>query len=218
MGVETETAVRRLRVRTGVSDLARRVQPDQPVADARRRRGLPRVPRRREGAVRDHLGQVVGGGQIVEFELAGGPRGGQVGVPPDHRDDLAEALFLVIGLVPQPHRDRLVPGGGVAIPNRVALAPDPALGVGDVQMGHLRPADDLADLVVLVRGRRGRRPDLGDAEERPGLAGRSADRHPEQQVGEGQVGQQLPIAGQPVQVVDVGGAEGGVFLDQITQR
>ena len=28
---------------------------------------------------------------------------------------------------------------------------------------------------------------------------------------------QLPVAGEPVQVVDVGGAEGGVLLDEIAQ-
>ena len=36
----------------------------------------------------------------------------------------------------------------------------------------------------------------------------AVDRHPEQQVGEGQVGEQLPVAGEPVQVVDVGWTEG----------
>ena len=43
--------------------------------------------------------------------------------------------------------------GRVAVPDRVALPPDPALRVGDRQVGHLGPADDPADLVVLVRGR-----------------------------------------------------------------
>ena len=78
------------------------------------------------------------------------------------------------------------------------------------------PADDPPDLVVLVRGRRGGRAHLGDAEERRRC--RRADRHPQQQVGEGQVGEQLPVAGEPVQVVDVGGTEAGVLLDEVAQR
>ena len=45
-------------------------------------------------------------------------------------------------------------------------------------------------------------------------AARPDPRHPEQQVGEGQVGDQLPVAGEPVQVVDVGRAEAGVLLDR----
>ena len=90
--------------------------------------------------------------------------------------------------------------------------------VRDVQVRHLGTADDPADLVVLVRGRRGGRAHLGDAEERPRLPVRRAYRHPEQQVGEGQVGQQLPVAGEPVQVVDVGRAEAGVLLGEIAQR
>ena len=70
----------------GVGDLAAGVQPDQPVADPGRAGRLARVPGRREGAVGHHLGQVVGGGQVVQLQLAGGTRGGQVGVPADHRD------------------------------------------------------------------------------------------------------------------------------------
>ena len=52
-----------------------------------------------------------------------------------------------------------------------------------------------------------------DTEARP----RRPDRHPEQQVGERQVGEQLPVAGQPVQVVDVGRPEPGVLFDEIAQ-
>ncbi len=44
------------------------------------------MPARRERTVGDHLGQVVGRGQVVQLELARRPRGGQVGVPADHRD------------------------------------------------------------------------------------------------------------------------------------
>ena len=46
----------------------------------------------------------------------------------------------------------------------------------------------------------------------------SGHRHPQQQVGEGQVGEQLPVAGEPVQLIDVGRGQSGVLLDEITQR
>ena len=210
VGGVAQSAVRGLRVRAGVGDLAAGVEPDQAVADPGRGGGLARMPGRREGAVRDHLRQVVGGGQVVEFQLAGGARGGEVGVPPHHGDHLTG---LPLG-GPQPDRDRLVPGRHVAVPDRVALPPDPALGVRDAQVGHLRPADDAPHLVVLVGGGCGGRPDLGDAEERAV----GVDRHPEQQVSEGQIGEQLPVAGDPVEVVDVGRTEVGVLLGEVAQR
>ena len=47
VGREAEPTERGLGVRTRVRDLAARVEPHQPVADPRRRGGLPRVPRRR---------------------------------------------------------------------------------------------------------------------------------------------------------------------------
>jgi hypothetical protein len=83
-----------------------------------------------------------------------------------------------------------------------------------VQVRHLRTAGHLAHLVVLVRGRSRGRAHLGHAHEL--VAG--TDRYPQQQVGEGQVGDELPLAGEPVQVLDVGGGEGGVLLNEIAQR
>jgi hypothetical protein len=117
-----------------------------------------------------------------------------------------------------PSGNGLVPGRGVAVPDRVALAPDPLLGEGDVEVSHLGTAHDLADLVVLVGRRGGRRAHLGDAQVFARLPVLPLHRHPHQQVGEGEVGQQLPVPGQPVQVVDVGRLETGVLLGQITQR
>ncbi len=81
-------------------------------------------------------------------------------------------------------------------------------------MRHLRTTDDPSHLIVLVRGGRGGRAHLGHAEE----AALTVDRNPEQQVGEGEVGQQLPVTGDAVQVVDVDPAQAGVLLGEIAQR
>ena len=144
---QAEAAVRRLGVRARVGDpaAARRA------GSARRRPGArwssrPAWRGGRERAVGHHLGQVVGAGQVVHLQLARGTGGGEVGVAADDRDHLHPVAAA--------HRDRLVPGRGVAVPDRVALAPDPALGVGDRQVRHLGPGQEPADVVVLVRGRR----------------------------------------------------------------
>ena len=63
------------------------------------------------------------------------------------------------------------------------------------------PSDLGADQVLRAAGRGGQRPHLGDA---PPRAGRQ--RHPQRQVGEGEVGEQLPVGDQPAGVVDLGGA------------
>jgi hypothetical protein len=87
-------------------------------------------------------------------------------------------------------------------------------------MGRLRAGDDPADAVVLIRGRCRGRSDLGHADELqpiPGLLLRPLHRHPQQQVGEGKVSDQLPVAGQPEEVVDLHLAERRVLVQEVTQ-
>ncbi len=80
-------------------------------------------------------------------------------------------------------------------------------------MRRLGPVGEVAHLVVLMSGRGGGRADLRDTHERVA----AGDRHPQHEIGEGQVRDQLPVTGQPVQVVDVGRLQLGVLLDQVTQ-
>ena len=68
--------------------------------------------------------------------------------------------------------------------------------------------------VVVERGRPGRRAHLG--QHHP--AGAVLQRRPQHQVGEGQVGQQLPVGHQGVQPVDVGRRQRGVAAGEVVQR
>ena len=183
---QSQPPVGRLRVRAGVGDLAGRVEPDQAVADPRGAGGLPRVPRRRERAVGDHLGQVVGGGQVVELQLARGPRGGEVGVAADDGDHLA----------PRRGGGPGSPRGGPGVSPYQTGSPSRQIrpcGRAMARCATSGPPSDPADLVVLVGGRArwsaapAPRRGTPAAVVRRSVPG-GVDRHPQQQVGEGEVG------------------------------
>ena len=71
---------------------------------------------------------------------------------------------------------------------------------------------DGADGVGQQHRRRGVGPHLRDAHQRAVVAA-----HPHQKVGEGQVGQQLPLADHRVQVVDGVAGQDGVLGEQVTE-
>ncbi len=81
------------------------------------------------------------------------------------------------------------------------------LELGPLPLRRARPDD-----VVVVHGRAGARPALGDRDEVAGPRGQ-----PQHEVGEGQVGDDLPVPHEQVQPLDVGGVEVGVAGDQVAQ-
>ena len=183
--------VGRQRVRAGVGDPPAAVQPDEPVTDPGAHLGVLQLLRG-EGAGRDHEAEVGGDVEVGELQRRRRPRDRQVGVLRQHRDDDAVV----------PHRDDLPPARGGARPVRLPLGHRPPLAVRDDE-GLGDDAVHLgADEVLRPAGRRRERPHLRHA---PPRAGRQ--RHPEGEVGEGEVGEQLPVGHQPAGVVDLRGAD-----------
>ena len=202
---DAEPAERRQRVRAGVDDRAVRLEAQQAVADARAGALLVAGVRVREGAVGDHRRQVGGGLQVDELELAGRAHAGQVGVLAQHGDDGRSGRPARIGMASRRIGRSPSQSGSVSRKMR------PSLQRGAQRDGPLA-ARDHADLVVLVGGRPGRRAALRGAEEggvAAGVAVGQRDRHPEQQVGEGQIREQLPLADQPLQMGDLLVVESG---------
>ena len=149
----------------------------------------------------DHLGQVGGALEVGELQPAGGAHGEQVGVAGDDAEDPALAAY---GDGLDPYRDLLAP-------LRVALAHDPALVQGGVQQRAAAARDQVADHVVLVGGGAGVGPHLGDRD----VAGAVAGGDPQDEVGEGEVGEQLPLRDQQMEPLEVGVVESGVLAYEI---
>ncbi len=192
-------------VGAGVGDDAVRVHADQAVADPGGGVHVDLlVPGEGEAAGRDHLGEVGGALQVGELQPAGGADGQQVGVAGDHPEHLALA----------PDRDRLDPDRDLLAPLRVALAHDPALVEGGVQQWSAAARDEVADHVVLVGGGPGVGPHLRHRDVPDAVPGGD----PQHQVGEGEVGEQLPLRDQHVEPFHVGPGEGGVAADEFVQR
>ena len=145
VGGEAEPVVGGQRVGAGVLDDAVGVEPDQPVADPRRGVHVDLLAGEGEGAGGDHLGQVGGALEVGELQPARGADGEQVGVAGDDPEDPALPA----------HRDGLDPHRHLLAPLRVALAHDPALVERGVQQRAAAARDEVADHVVLVRGRAG---------------------------------------------------------------
>ncbi len=203
VGGQAEAAVGGLRVRAGVDDPAGLAQPEQPVADARRPDQHGVGAGERERPLGHHPGQVVGALQVGELKPARGPGRVQVGAPLDDRDHP----------VRPGHRDPLGAHRDAVRPVRVALPPDAPLVPGHVEHPLvLRPGEG-ADHVVLERGGAGGGAHLGDRQP----AGAVLGRRPQDQVGEGQVGQELPVRHQRVQVLDVRFAQACVASGQVVQ-
>ena len=87
--------------------------------------------------------------------------------------------------------------------------------VSNASVTCVRPLglDLLPDEVAVEERRRARRPRVRDGDE--AAVGR---RHPEHDVGEGEVGEQLPVADEQVQPLDVGLAGAPLREDEITER
>lgn len=71
--------------------------------------------------------------------------------------------------------------------------------------------DQMADHVVLVRGRARVRPHLGNRD----IAGAVARGNPQHEVGEGEVGEQLPLRDQQMQPLEIGVTESGVLAYEV---
>ena len=202
--------------REGVGARERRdavdVESDQPVGGTRRT--APRTGRRTEvGEVTrcDHLEQLFGA--LVERELLAARRAcrAEVRVPGDHRDRLGRDVGARRR---QPPHDRhganarghlLVPVGRRRV--------DDACGVEG--LGHeVAPLilDLLADEVAIEEGRRARRARVRHGDEFGVARG-----HPQHDVGEREVGEQLQIADEHVQPVDVGRTAAALGEDEITE-
>ena len=199
VGGQPQPPVRRHRIGAGERHDPALVQPDQPVTDARGQGHLWRAVGHREAALGDHHGEVVGGAQVGELQPARRPSGREVGVPAD--DGQHPAL-------PQ-HRDRLLAHRHVARPVGVALPADPLLVVRRVQLRPPAARSLRADEVVMVRRGPGRRPDVCRSNEATAVA----HRQPQHEVGEREVGEQLPVGQQPVQPLDVLAGQRGAWRE-----
>ena len=192
---EPEPAVGGLRVGAREGDPARGVQPEHAVADPRRAHQRRVVARVGERALGDHPRQVVGARQVGQLEPARRARAVQVGRPLDDRDHPA---------VPR-HRDGLRPHRDAGRPVGVALPVDAPLDARRVEHRPLSRRDLGAHHVVGERGRPGRRPHL--RHRHPARVERAlgrARRHPQDEVGERQVGEELPVRHEGVQPLQVG--------------
>ena len=204
VGGQAEAPVGGLGVRAGVGDPAGPAQAQQPVAHPRRPDQQGRLAGERERPLGHHPGQVICALHVGELEPAGGAGRVQVGAPLDHGDDPARPG----------HRNALGPDRDAVGPVRVALPPDAPLGPGHVQQPLVPWAGHGPHHIVLERGRTGRRPHLGQRQP----AAVIADRRPQDQVGEGQIGQQLPVRDQRVQPLHVAVTERGAAGRQVIQR
>ncbi len=102
----------------------------------------------------------------------------------------------------------------MAAPHRATLAEDAPFGEGDAQVLRVRALHDASDLVFFVCRRAGGGPDLREADEAARVA---LDRAPEQEVGEGEIGQQLPFGDEPLEVRGGVRRQLGVGADDITE-
>lgn len=102
------------------------------------------------------------------------------------------------------------------MPARVLRTADVPGRQGVHQLRMLLLGDHGAYRVLGVCGVDGGRPGLRHAHQGVGAVDLYGD--PEQEVGEGQVGHQLPLRHQPLQVVDAGAGEPGVFGQEVAQR
>ena len=179
VGGQAEAAIGRLSVRAGVDDTARLAQPDQSVADPRRPDQHRVGAGERERSLRHHPGQVVGALQVGELEPARGAGRVQVGAPLDDGDHP----------VRPGHRNALGAHRNAVRPVGIALPPDASLVPGHIEQALILRPGEGADHVVLERGGPGGRAHLGDRQP----AGTVLGRRPQDQVGEGQVGKELPV-------------------------
>ena len=194
-----EPAIGAHRVGRGVADATRRVDADHAVADAGSDLTLRVLPVVGEGALRDHRGQFVRGLQVGELELRRCTDRREVRLARHDGDDL-----------PAPgHRDRLLTDGDTRGPVRLAVTDDRALLEGAQDRGLRRPRERGADEVLLVDGLRRVGTHLGGDDD---LRGRRIA-HAQQQVGEREVGQDLPVRDQRLDARGRIDGQTGAFLE-----
>ena len=179
-------------------------------------RGAPRRGPGRGGAVRvaalgEHAEQVRAALAVDQLQAAGGAGGARVGAADDDADDVGQAgavaaadgeqvdLPLLVGLLQR------LPVLGRGDLDRVGAA----AGHGVQALGQAR-AGHRAHHVVVVDGRPGAGPGVGDG----GPAARAVA-HPQHEVGEAQVGDELPVPHQGPQPLDVGLGDVGVTADDV---
>ncbi len=201
VGGEAEPVVGGEGIGAGVLDDPVGVEPDQPVAGARRGVHVDLLTGEGKRSCGDHLGEVRGALEVGELQAAGRAYGQQIRVAGDHAEHPALAA----------HRDRLDPYRHLLAPLRVALADDPTLVQGGVQHRAAASGNEMADHVVLVGGGPGIGPHLGDGD----ITGAVQGGDPQHEIGEGQVGEQLPLRDQQMQPLEVGVAQSGVLAYEI---
>ena len=201
VGGEAEAVVGGEAVGAGVLDDAVGVEPDQPVADARRRVHVDLLAGEGERPGGDHLGEVGGGLEVGELQPGRGAHGQQIRVAGDDSEDPALAAY---GDGLDPYRDLLAP-------LRVALAHDPPLVERGVEQRAAAAGNEMADHVVLIGGGAGVGPHLGHGD----VPGAVAGGDPQDEVGEGEVGEQLPLRDQQMEPLEVGFTQGCVLAYEV---
>ena len=170
--------------------------------------------RRRERAVRDHLAEVRRRCQVGDLQGGRHPRHGEVGVAAEHRDHPA----LVA------HRDRLRRSGTSRCQRGSSSRQIAALDDGAPQLRVLRGRDAVPTTSSGCAVGAGRGPawathrNVAVAGRAAASAPSSAERDPEQEVGERQVREQLPLGDHPLQVLDRAAGQLGVLGEQLAQR
>ena len=99
------------------------------------------------------------------------------------------------------------------MPHALLSARDHAAAISDIDMRRAARADDLADLIIIVRSRTGRGTHLCNAH----VTVASANRNPQQQIGERKVRQQLPLGGEPMQMLAGFDRQVGVCGDDVAK-
>ena len=205
---QTHPVIGRERVRAGIDDGAFGIETDEAVARtwARVRVGA-RFPDR-EGSVADHLTQVFGAIEIRELERTLRSLVRQVGVAAQNRDDSPV----------QTHRNGFPTRRHSFTPRLVFPAHDAALDESAKNLRVLGLGNDRSDC-VLRKSRRCRcRPAMRDADDRPlGSVLLRFGAHPQENVGKGEVGEQLPLPHDALEMVDRRTGKIGVFGEEVTE-
>ena len=203
-GGQAHAVIGRQRVRAGEHHHPRHVQPDEPVTDARAGPRDRQVADVGEGALGQHVQQIARAVEIGAFQRAG-LACGERGLVSQHRNDV-----VVVA-----HRHRL----------DVEMSPSSAESACPSSLSRPIAPDLKAAVTNGIRRRRRRcrrrRPAAPSA--RCWAALRHTHQHavvaahPHQIVGEGEVGQQLPLADHGVQVVDGVAGQHRVLGEQVTE-
>ena len=210
---EAHAVERRQRVRARERGDAVDVEADETVGCARRATArAARGAEVGEVARRDHREQVVGA--LVEGELLAARRArlAEVRVPGDDRDRDSVAARCRSA---QSRRSTGTARTRVGVSSYQSGAEESTMRARLERLGDLRlplGLDLLAHEVAVEQRRRAGWPGVGDGDET-----RRRARHPQHDVGEGEVGEQLPVADEQVQPLDVGLAGAALRLDEITE-